>query len=360
MVETLASNSVKWSRANLFSSPLNTALTLICGLVAYWLVSGFIDWAILSAVFSGGDGSACRHVGAGACWPFITNKLGLFVYGRYPEDLRWRVNLTCLFALAGLIPLLIPRMPAKLWLSLYMLVAFPLLAYILLSGGVLGLARAPTELWGGLLLTLVIACTGIATSFPLGVLLALGRRSELPVVRWCSIGYIELIRGVPLVTVLFMASVMLPLFMPQDISIDKLLRALIGVSLFSAAYLAEVVRGGLQAVPRGQYEAADALGLGYWRKLGLVVLPQALKLVIPGIVNSFISLFKDTSLVLIIGLFDLIGIVEQSVQADAKWFSPQTAATGYFFAGAVFWVFCFAISRYSAALEHRLSTSRGR
>jgi general L-amino acid transport system permease protein len=280
--------------------------------------------------------------------------MGLFLHGRYPESELWRVYLTYALAVAATAALFVPGVPRKPTLALTLLAVFPVLAFVLLCGGVLGLAPVATELWGGLLLTLVIASVGIAASFPLGVLLALGRRSDLPFVRWTATAYIELVRGVPLVTVLFMASVMLPLFLPPDATIDKLARALVGVALFSAAYLAEVIRGGLQAIPRGQYEAADALGLGYWRKMGLIILPQAIRLVIPGIVNSFISLFKDTSLVLIIGLFDLIGIVEQSVQADAKWTSPQTAATGYFFAGAVFWLFCLAMSRASARLETKL------
>jgi general L-amino acid transport system permease protein len=351
--------------ARRFASRIRDALfpTLWQGIVSIVLLSlaatvvyAFIDWALIRAVFGGSDGSACRTASAGACWPFITHKMGVFLYGRYPDAEIWRVKLTYALALAGLVPLMWPGVPRKLALSLYMLIVFPVLAFILLHGGLLGLATVATELWGGLLLTLVIASVGIAASFPLGILLALARRSELPIVRWTAVGYIELVRGVPLVTVLFMASVMLPLFLPPDVTIDKLLRALVGVALFSAAYLAEVIRGGLQAIPRGQYEAADALGLGYWRKMGLVVLPQAIRIVIPGLVNSFISLFKDTSLVLIIGLFDLIGIVEQSVQADAKWFSPQTAATGYFFAGTVFWIFCFAMSRYSASLERKLAT----
>lgn len=341
-------------REALFPTPaqaiVSVALVGLLASVAY----AFVDWALVRGVFTGSDGSACRIPDAGACWPFITHKMGLFLYGRYPEAELWRVHLTYVLALSGLVPLFVERVPHKLALALYLLLVFPVLAFILLRGGLLWLAPVATELWGGLLLTLVIASFGIAASFPLGVLLALGRRSELPFVRWTAAAYIELVRGVPLVTVLFMASVMLPLFLPPDVTIDKLLRALVGVALFSAAYLAEVVRGGLQAIPRGQYEAADALGLGTWRKMGLVVLPQAIRLVIPGIVNSFISLFKDTSLVLIIGLFDLIGIVEQSVQADAKWSSPQTAATGYFFAAAVFWAFCFAMSRTSAGLETKL------
>jgi general L-amino acid transport system permease protein len=342
-------------RQSLLSSPGNAALTLIALSAAALVLWSFADWALVRAVFRGEDGAACRAPGAGACWPFVTHKLGLFLYGRYPEGERWRVVLTYALALGGLVPLMWPGLRHRLAFVVYLIVLFPVLAFVLLSGGVLGLTNVRTELWGGLLLTLVIASAGIAASFPLGILLALGRRSDLPVARWVSTAYIEIVRGVPLVTVLFMASVMLPLFLPPDVTIDKLLRALVGVALFAAAYLAEVIRGGLQSVPRGQYEAADALGLGYWRKMGLVVLPQAIRLVIPGIVNSFISLFKDTSLVLIIGLFDLIGIIEQSVQADAKWFSPQTAATGYFFAAAVFWVFCFAMSRYSASLERRLA-----
>jgi general L-amino acid transport system permease protein len=351
---------IAWLRANLFSSWGNSALTVGALAIILFVAWHFLDWALFSAVFTGSDGAACNAPGAGACWPFVTHKLGLFMYGRYPDAERWRVDLTYLLALAGLIPLMIPRVPGKLWLSIYLIAIFPILGYLLVTGGILWLPYVPTELWGGLFLTLVVASVGIAASFPIGILLALGRRSELPIVRWASIGFIEFVRGVPLVTVLFMASVMLPLFLPPDVTFDKLLRALIGVALFSGAYLAEVIRGGLQAIPRGQYEAADALGLSYPQKMGLIILPQALKLVIPGIVNSFIALFKDTSLVLIIGLFDLLGIVQQSVSADAKWFSPQTAATGYFVAGLIFWIFCFGMSRYSAFLERRLASGERR
>lgn len=347
-------NLLEAVRDALFPTAGQTLASVALIAFAGYAALAFLDWAIVRAVFSGSDGSACRVPNAGACWPFVTHKMHLFLYGRYPEAELWRVHLTYVLALAGIVPLFVPRVPHKPMVLVYLLVVFPLLAFVLLYGGALGLAEVETDQWGGLLLTLVIASFGIAASFPLGILLALGRRSELPIVRWCSTAYIELVRGVPLVTVLFMASVMLPLFLPPDVTIDKLLRALVGVALFSAAYLAEVIRGGLQAIPRGQYEAADALGLSTWQKMGFIILPQAIRLVIPGIVNSFISLFKDTSLVLIIGLFDLIGIVEQSVQADAKWASPQTAATGYFFAGAVFWLFCFAMSRASASLEMKL------
>jgi general L-amino acid transport system permease protein len=254
---------------------------------------------------------------------------------------------------------MIPSVPGKLWNAIYAIFIFPVLAFILLIGGMFGLPYVPTDLWGGLLITLVVATSGIAGAFPIGILLALGRRSKMPFVRWVSIGFIEFVRGVPLITVLFMASVMLPLFLPQGWTIDKLMRVLILVALFSAAYLAEVIRGGLQAMPRGQFEAAEALGLNYAQKMGLIILPQALKLVIPGIVNSFIGLFKDTSLVLIIGMADLLGIVQQN-QADAKWFSPSTAMTGYVFAGIVFWIFCFGMSRYSMFVERRLAAGDGR
>ncbi|MEQ1616597.1 MAG: amino acid ABC transporter permease, partial [Hyphomicrobiaceae bacterium] len=213
-----------------------------------------------------------------------------------------------------------------------------------------------TQFWGGMLVTLVVATVGITMSFPIGIALALGRRSKMPLVRWCSVTFIEFVRGVPLITILFMASVMLPLFMAPGTTIDKLLRALIGVSLFAGAYMAETVRGGLQAIPRGQYEAADALGLSYGKKMGLIVLPQALKLSIPNVVSEFIGLFKDTSLVFIVGLFDLLGIVQANL-SDAKWFSHSTSMTGYVFAGVLFWVFCFAMSRYSQYVERRLNTS---
>ncbi len=351
-----AARSYVWLRDNLFSSWTNSALTLVGLYISYVVIAGFIDWAILKAVYTGSSGVDCKAGAGGACWPFITAKMKLFMYGRYPEPELWRVNLTYALALAGMVPLMIPQVPGKLWLAIYMIFVFPVLAFFLLTGAPwLGLPVVQTEMWGGFLVTLVVACVGIAASFPIGMLLALGRQSDLPIIKWLSIGFIEFVRGVPLITVLFFSSVMLPLFLPENVTFDKLLRALIGVALFSGAYLAEVIRGGLQAIPRGQYEAADALGLNYPQKMGLIVLPQALKLVIPGIVNSCIALFKDTSLVLTIGLFDLLGIVQQSVASDANWFSPQTAATGYVFAGFIFWICCFGMSRYSAYIERRLA-----
>src|SRR5262245_21677039 len=343
---------ILWLRENLFSSWTNAALTVLALWLIYQFFATLFSWGVLHATWEARDGSECRE--GGACWPFATAWFGQFLYGRYPDAERWRVNLTYALALAGLVPLMVPQIPGKLWSSLYMLVVFPVLAVILLSGGILGLRHIPTDLWGGLLVTLVISSTGIAAAFPIGIVLALGRRSPMPIVRWLSVGFIEVVRGVPLITVLFMASVMLPLFLPEGWTIDKLVRALIMVALFSGAYLAEVIRGGLQAIPRGQFEAADALGLSYPQKMGLIVLPQALKIVIPGLVNTFIGLFKDTSLVLIIGIYDLLGMV-QAGSAAQRWLSPETPTTGYVFAGAVFWIFCFGMSRYSQMLERRLA-----
>jgi len=461
--------------ANLFSSITNMVLTVIGIALVILVVPPIIRWAFIDAVWTGENRDACVAPEAGACWAFVKAKFAQFMYGRYPVDERWRVDVTAVLLIIGLVPIAIPRVPFKRENAIYLLGVFPLLALILLTGGdfdvsaglfrfvaavgcfavgltslflageppaaamralaataavigiivlvvmlVLGpqgavafglsileisvyvlaliallagiaaiqvgagprgaltlmplgiglgaifalllilrtdfgLEWVETPLWGGLLVTLVVAIVGMVGSLPLGILLALGRRSNLPVVRFVSIAFIEFVRGVPLITVLFMASVMLPFFLPPGVNFDKLLRALIGVTLFSAAYMAEVVRGGLQAIPRGQYEAASALGMGYWKSMRLIILPQALKIVIPGIVNSFISLFKDTSLVLIIGIFDLLGIVQFNF-TDPNWAAPGIPATGYVFAAAVFWVFCFGMSRYSIYTERRLDT----
>jgi general L-amino acid transport system permease protein len=339
---------IAWMRENLFSSPLY---------LIYITVVPVFNWAVLTAIWTGQDGKACQVEGAGACWPFVTAKFGQFMYGRYPDAERWRVDLTYVLALIGIIPLMIPSFPGKKWNALYVFGIFPVIAYWLLTGGIFGMPIVETQFWGGMLITLVVATVGITMSFPIGVILALGRRSKMPLVKWCSIAFIEFVRGVPLITILFMSSVMLPLFLSEGANPDKLLRALIGVSFFAGAYMAETVRGGLQAIPKGQFEAADALGLSYGKTMGLVVLPQALKHVIPNIVSEFIGLFKDTSLVLIIGLFDLLGIVQQNMQGDPKWFSPSTAMTGYIFAAMIFWIFCFGMSRYSQYMERRLNTN---
>lgn len=340
-----------WLRANLFSNWRNTLLTLL-GLYLVWqVVPPLIDWAFLEADWRGESRADCSR--EGACWVFIGERFGQFMYGFYPQALRWRVDLAVLLAVVGAAPLFVGAFRHKLRYGLAFLLVYPLLAYWLLHGGFLGLSSVPTSQWGGLMLTLVIAAVGIAGALPLGILLALGRRSELPAIKVLCVTFIEFWRGVPLITVLFMSSVMLPLFLPEGMNLDKLLRAMLMVILFEAAYIAEVVRGGLQAIPKGQYEAAQALGLGYWRMTGLVILPQALKLVIPGIVNTFIALFKDTSLVIIIGLFDFLNSIKRAT-ADPAWLGMSTE--GYVFAAAVYWIFCFGISRYSQHLERRLET----
>ncbi|MBA3520722.1 MAG: amino acid ABC transporter permease [Rhizobiales bacterium] len=346
---------VGWVRRNLFASIGDTILTILAVLFLAFALPPLLNWAFFSAVWDGPDRSVCTSEGVGACWAFVKAKFAQFVYGRYPIVERWRVDLVFLLGAAGLIPLAVPSVPYKNWNTLYLFIVFPVLAFILLAGGFFGLRSVETALWGGLLVTLVVSYAGIVASLPLGILLALGRRSRMPIVRTLCIAFIEFWRGVPLITVLFMASVMLPLFLPPGVNFDKLLRALIGVALFSAAYMAEVVRGGLQAIPKGQYEAAQAIGFGYWKMMRLIVLPQALKLVIPGIVNSFIGIFKDTSLVYIIGLFDLLGIVRLNF-TDTTWSSWQTPATGLVFAAFIFWLFCFGMSRYSQFMERHLNT----
>ncbi len=346
--------AITWARKNLFSSFWNSVLTFFAIYIIYISLPGLIDWAFIRAVWQGDSRTACLAPDSGACWPFVKANIGQFIYGRYPASEIWRVNLTFILGVAGLVPMLMPTAPAKRWNLIYLVIAYPLIAIVLLSGDRPGLVHVDTAMWGGLLVTLVVAVTGIVVSLPLGMLLALGRRSEMPVIRMLSIGFIEFWRGVPLVTVLFMASVMLPLFLPEGFSLDNLLRCLIGVALFSSAYMAEVVRGGLQAIPRGQAEAARAVGMSYWQTMGLIVLPQALRYVIPGIVNTFIGLFKDTTLVLIVGIFDLLGQVRAQL-SDPHWAVPQGATTGYVFAALVFWVFCFAMSRYSVFMERRLN-----
>ncbi len=500
-----------WLRDSLFSSIGNTILTLIIGAllaVVFWVM---LDWAILSAVWTGTDRTNCAVEGAGACWPFVWAKFPQWIYGFYPIDQRWRPNIVFLVGIAALIPMMMPAAPYKFWNALFLIVAYPIISLVLLSGGnfdftlatyggiiafglvlailipmvtggmeegisgnwlgllfafiglipavlwfltqvvaavdgllalvssliglgglhlltpvidamhalsawvagipygsvisavaflaaalitlagvfrrnskaavgpVLiwlgviaamlviavildidfGLVPVETANWGGLLVTLVVSVTGIAASLPLGILLALGRRSRMPVVRLFSVIFIEIWRGVPLITVLFMSSVMLPLFLPEGTSFDKLLRALVGISLFSAAYMAEVVRGGLQAIPKGQYEGAMAVGLSYWQMMRMIVLPQALKISIPNIVSNFIGLFKDTTLVMIIGLYDFLGIITAGTQ-DGKWASPQTGNTGYFAAALIYWAFCFGMSRYAMYTERRLNTGHKR
>ncbi len=347
--------TVGWVRQNLFSSPLNIGLTVIALYIIYIGVIPLIDWALTSADFAGSSRNDCTS--GGACWVFIADRLNFFFYGFFPKAEYWRINTVFLLLALLIVPQLFDATPYKNWLGWFLLIGFPVVSYFLLIGGSFGITHVETEKWGGVMLTLVLSFVGIVAALPFGVLLALGRRSEMPVIRGICIAFIELWRGVPLISVLFMASVMLPLFLPEGVNFNKLLRALIGIVMFQSAYMAEVIRGGLQAIPKGQYEAAAALGLGYWRSIGLIILPQALKLVIPGIVNTFIALFKDTTLVLIIGLFDVLATVQSSI-IDPAW--PDVATEGFVFAAFVFWIFCFSMSRYSQALERKLDTSHKR
>ncbi len=344
-----------WLRQNLFATPTDTLFTIGGLLFLLWAVPPIFNFLLGDAVFPGGTVEDCRAEGAGACWAYIYARFNFFIYGFYPIDQYWRPNIVFALGAALIIPLLIPSAPFKRLNAPLFFIAFPVISFYLLNGGVFGLRPVPTEQWGGLLVTLIISLVGIICSIPLGILLALGRQSKLPIIKTLCVMFIELWRAVPLITVLFMASIMLPLFMPAGTTVDKLLRALVGVTLFASAYLAEVVRGGLQALPRGQYEAAAALGLGYWKRTWFIILPQALKHVIPGIVNTFIALFKDTSLVSIVGIFDLLNTV-QAASSDINWSSPTQAITGYVFAAAVFFMFCFAMSRYSLWMERRLDT----
>ncbi len=478
---------VGFLRTRLFNSPTNILLTIVSVLLLWFTVIPALKFLLVDAVWTGKDRTACLPETAGhavgACWPFVQAKFSQFIYGFYPEAERWRVNLTFLLAALLLLPLLIPRLPAKGLNAGLFFVAFPIVAFFLLHGGGLGgfgiswtadllsgftdsigdagrklssigqataligpllvllgklvvllgtaisyliwpltwlrdqiqasgrpvwidfaataaivsillfvlnggfrtgwrslivslaifaavgiviavmgldhggLAIVDTRLWGGLLVTLVVSVTGIVASMPVGIALALGRRSTIPLIRVFSVAFIEFWRGVPLITVLFFATYMLPLFVPAGFTIDGLVRALIGIALFAGAYQAEVIRGGLQAIPRGQSEAASALGLSYWKTTGLIVMPQALRHVIPGLVNSFIALFKDTSLVSIVSLFDLLGQLRASF-ADPVWATPTTLFTGFAFTGLIYFVFCFGMSRYSLFVEHRLNAHR--
>jgi general L-amino acid transport system permease protein len=472
---------VGFLRTRLLNSPTNILITIVCVLLLWFILVPALRFVLVDAVWTGKDRTACLPKGpgdvVGACWPFIQAKFSQFIYGFYPELERWRVNLVFVLAAILLIPLLIPRLPGKGPNAILFFLAFPVVAFFLLSGGglrgfgvswtaellssltggiknagvaginaghpifgpflsllgwlgfllsvvisyliwpltwlrdqiqatdspvwadlaataaivsalvfwlgrsgravvttlaifagiaiviaVMGLDRGglpvvDTRLWGGLLVTLVVSVVGIVASMPVGIALALGRRSTIPLIRIFSIAFIEFWRGVPLITVLFFATYMLPLFVPAGFTIDGLMRALIGIALFAGAYQAEVIRGGLAAIPRGQSEAASALGLSWGKTMALIVMPQALRHVIPGLVNSFIALFKDTSLVSIVALFDLLGQLRAAF-SDPMWATPTTLFTGFAFTGIIYFVFCFGMSRYSLFVENRLNAHR--
>ena len=429
-----------WLWRNLFSSMSNfssissSILSILMISLTIWLlyfcgglIYSFIDFAILSAVFTDPDGikrKVCATVKQGgelpadwygACWPFIFAKKKFLIYGRIPTEELWRANLVYAALVIGMGYVMWEKGKARKWVGLCMLTVFPVVSLILLTGanfdintslfiwtGILfiisymlgflsarnylgeileqfsilfnfisiilfsffillvlfafdyGLAPIDTLDWGGLLLTLLIAITGIVASLPFGVLLALGRRSDMPIARLLCTMFIEFWRGIPLITVLFAASVLIPLFLPSGADVDKLLRAVIGIILFSSAYMAEVIRGGLQAIPRGQYESASAVGLSYSQSMRFIILPQALTHVLPGIVNTFIGLFKDTTLVSIIGIFEVMGILRSASQ-DANWGSHVQHSTSYLVAATVFFIFCFGMSRYSIFIENKLS-----
>jgi general L-amino acid transport system permease protein len=356
--------AIGWLRENLLSTPFNIVMTILIGLLIVWIVPPLLNFMIFDAVWTGSDRDACREVvqnrAIGACWPFVWERLPYFIYGSYPIPLRWRVDVFFAMLAVGVVWLLWLNAPRRDIGAVYFFVLLPVCSYILLHGfEAIGLPTVDTNYWGGVLVTIVVSAVGIVISLPIGIVLALGRRSDMPTVKLFSVIFIEFVRGVPLVTVLFMASVMLPLFVPEQLSPDKLLRALIGIAMFASAYMAEVVRAGLQAIPKGQFEGAMAVGLGYWQMMRLIVLPQALKITIPNIVNTYIGLFKDTTLVFIVGIFDLLKTIEVS-RIDPKWATPVTSTTGYAVAAIFYLIFCYAMSRYARATEARLGKAERR
>lgn len=332
----------------LVGTPLNAVITVFCLWVIWLGAKGVWGWLVTRAVTEGGP-QACK-IGQGACWPYYEAKLRFMVFGVYPYDEHWRVLIAMILFLGAIVVTMIPRF----WNGrLLVLWAFTIIATgVLISGGILGLSYVPTTQWSGLPLSFLLSAVGLALGFPLGVVLALARSSKLPAIRVIAIVFIEVVRGVPLISILFMASVMLPLFMPSGITVDKLLRAQIAIIIFAAAYIAEAVRGGLQAIPRGQHEAASAMGLHYWQSMGLVVLPQALKIAIPPLVNISIGFFQDTTLVTIIGLLDFLSTVRTAMQ-DPAWVGIAVME-GYVFAAVVFLVFSYGMGAYSRFLERRM------
>jgi general L-amino acid transport system permease protein len=328
-----------WLRINLFGDWITSLMTVVLGGALLYLMAQFISWAIFRASWQP-NFEACRVDGVGACWGVITEKYHLILFGRYPFDAQWR-----------------PMLATVLMLGLLWAVVLTVF-FALMYGNVLGLARVETDRWGGLPLTLLLATLSMAMAFPIAVLVALGRRSQLPAIRTFCALYVELIRGVPLISVLFMASFMFPLFMPEGFTVDVLIRVLLGITLFAAAYMAEVIRGGLQAIPQGQIEAAATLGLSYWQTQRQVVLPQALALVVPSLMNNFISTFKDTSLVTIVSLYELTGALSLALNSDANW--RPFMLEGYLFIALIYFVFCFAMSRYSLWVEQQLNRGRKR
>ena len=335
----------------------NAILTILIIFAIIKSIPPILSWFIIDANIAGDTKEACT--GSGACWVYIKIWLRRFIYGMYPNDLQWRINISFVLLIALAFVGYFASEKLKKFLTLYYVVIYPIIAFILIyyliSGGAFGLMWVETGAWGGLSLTFIVSFFCLIFCFPLGMFLALGRRSALPTLRYISVGFIEFWRGVPLITVLFMSSVMFPMFLPEDFFMDKLVRVIIAISLFEAAYVAEVIRGGLQALPRGQYDAAKSLGMGYWKMHIFVILPQALKLVIPGIANTFLALVKDTPLIFVVGLLELVGMLNLA-KTNPKWLG--FAMEGYVFAAIIFWIICYAMSRYSQNLELKYKTER--
>ena len=345
-----------WLRSNLFGDVKTASSTIILGGLLLWFVPQFFSWSLFNAIWAP-DVKACRAAeGLGACWGVVAEKYRLIIFGRYPFQQQWRPLVATVLMLAMLVASCM-RPFWKPWLA-GLWVAALVLFFVLMYGNTLGLMKVETDRWGGLPLTILLSALSIVMAFPIALVVALGRRTNLPAIRvFCTL-YVELIRGVPLISVLFMASFMFPLFMPQGLTIDVLIRVLVGITLFAAAYLAEVIRGGLQAIPKGQIEAAATLGLSYWQTQRKIVLPQALAMVVPSIVNSFISIFKDTSLVSIVSLYDLTGSMDMAINADANW--KPFKLQGYIFIAVIYFIFCYAMSRYSQWVEKQVNTSKRR
>ncbi len=331
----------------------NGILTLLVIFILIKTIPLLLNWLFFDANFTGTSKEECT--GSGACWIFINVWFERLIYGLYPNDQIWRVNVAFIILILTVSAAFFAAPKIKKYIIIFLLFIFPFILISLLSGGNFGLEKIPTNEWGGLALTFIISIFAILFCFPVGMFLALGRRSSAPVIRYSSIGFIEFWRGVPLITVLFMASVMFPMFLPDGTFLDKLIRVIIAITLFEAAYMAEVIRGGLQALPRGQYDAGKSLGMSYWKLHLLVILPQALKLIIPGIANTFLALVKDTPLILVVGLLELVGMIDMA-KTNPKWLG--FAAEGYVFAGLVFWIICYAMSRYSINLERKYKTDR--
>ena len=340
------------------NNTFNAGLTLLIIFLTLLIIPPSLNWMIFEATISGDTKEACAAT-EGACWTYIKVWFRRFMYGMYPNDFHWRIN-TAFIALIGFAFVgYFMRGKLKNYITFYYAIFYPIIAFIiinfLISGGSFGLEWVETNAWGGLSLTFIVSFFGLIFCFPLGMILALGRRSDLPLIKYISIGYIEFWRGVPLITVLFMSSVMFPMFLPSDAFVDKLIRVIAAIVLFEAAYVAEVIRGGLQALPRGQYDAAKSLGMGYWRMQIFVILPQALKLVIPGIANTFLALVKDTPLIFVVGLSEVVGML-QMAKTNPKWLG--FAMEGYIFASIIFWAICYAMSKYSQYLELKYKTER--